>query len=78
MESLCALCEAWQIFLAAAAAVAKDGVVLETTTGNKRKNPAVDIIRASIDTMMKLSKLLGLYGPDGKSEMSELDEFRRW
>lgn len=78
LESVQALCQYWQDFRIAAKHLKSDGLVVVTSTGNLRKNPAYDIAKTSLEGFVRLSKLLGLYEKTKANAKSAIDEMNRF
>lgn len=72
------LCQCWQTYVAAVQELNKTGIVVVSSTGNARKNPAYDIAKTSLENFCRLSKLLGLYDEVEETAVSALDAMKRW
>lgn len=71
------LCDCWQNYLAAVKSIDKFGLLVVSSTGNLRKNPAYDIGKTSLENFCRIAKLLGLYKEVEQEIESALDKMIR-
>ena len=71
------LCNCWQNYLTAVKKLNELGILVVSSTGNVRKNPAYDIGKTSLENFCRLSKLLGLYDEVEEELTSALDAMVR-
>jgi P27 family predicted phage terminase small subunit len=77
VESLAMLCNCWQDYLSAVDQVDEHGLLVVSSTGNLRKNPAYDIGKTSLENFCRIAKLLKLYDEVKEEIQSTLDKMIR-